>query len=60
MFRLEDGAFTIKYYDGNSITADQRITAEQTFLRGQRMVLQDLETESPYFLNRDKPWSNYR
>ncbi len=59
VFRLEDGAFTFKDYDGHSITADRRITAEQTFRRGQRMVRPDRETEVPDFLNRDNPWSNY-
>jgi dihydroorotase len=60
LFRLEDGEFTFHDYDGNTITSGQRVAAEQTFRRGERMVQPDRETEIPNFLNMDNPWANYR
>jgi dihydroorotase len=59
LFRLEDGEFTFHDYDGNTVTSGQRLTAELTLRRGERMVRPDRETEMPDFLNMANPWTNY-
>lgn len=59
LFRLEAGEFSFHDYDGHTVTSGQRLTAELTLRRGERMVRPDRETELPDFLNIDNPWSNY-
>jgi dihydroorotase len=59
VFQLQEGDFTFHDYDGNTISADQRIVAEQTYRLGKRMVALGRETEIPDFLNMDNPWTNY-
>ena len=59
IFRLEGGGHTFHDYAGNTITASQRIVAEQTYKDGELMVAPDRETEVPEFLNKGNPWKNY-
>ncbi|MFY0613535.1 MAG: amidohydrolase family protein [Hyphomicrobiaceae bacterium] len=59
IFQRQDGDFTFHDYDGNTIHANQRLVAEQTYRHGERMVAPDRVTEVPDFLNMDNPWTNY-
>ena len=59
IFNLEGGEHTFHDYEGNLVTAADRIVAEKTFKNGQLMVAPDRETEVPEFLNTGNPWKNY-
>ncbi len=59
VFRLEQGEVRFHDYDGNSITAGQRLIAEQTYKDGSLMLAPDRVTEVPDFLNIANPWTNY-
>jgi len=60
LFQLQDGEFIFHDYDGNTLTSGYRVSAEQTFRRGERMARPNRETEVPDFLNMGNPWANYR
>ena len=59
IFRMEGGGHTFHDYEGNTVTAGERVVAEQTFKDGHRKVASGRETEVPDFLNTGNPWMNY-
>jgi dihydroorotase len=59
VLRVEQGHFVFVDGPGNRLQATQRIVADQTYIDGELLEIEETSEDLPDFVNRAIPWKNY-